>query len=77
MATRDKVRDHMASILRQPADRMADATALRALVSDSFALVDMVIELQEEFGVLLVQDDLKGIQTVGDLLALFESRLGV
>lgn len=74
---RSKFKSAMAAILKQPLDRLADETLLSNLVTDSFVLIDMVIELQEEFEVFLVQDDLKDVKTVGDLIAVFEQKQGV
>jgi acyl carrier protein len=74
MIEKDKVKEKIADFLRQPVSKLEDDTALTSLVAESFALVEMVIELQEEFGVRLVQEDLKNVKTVGDLTELFESR---
>ena len=60
----------------QPISKLGDDTVLTDLVVESFALIEMVIELQEEFKVRLVQDDLKNVKTVGDLTSLIESRTG-
>lgn len=72
--TRENVKSKMSSLLKQPASRLEDHVELTSLVAESFVLVEMVIELQEEFGVRLVQDDLKDVKTVGDLLRLLESK---
>ena len=71
MIDTNSVKEKMSSILRQPMSRLSDDAELANLVVDSFVLVDMVIELQEEFGVTLVQEDLKDVKTVGDLVRLF------
>jgi len=71
MADQEKVKAKMAEILKQPVSRLSDDTLLANLVVDSFVLVDMVIELQEEFGVTLVQEDLKDVKTVQQLTKLF------
>jgi acyl carrier protein len=47
---------------------------LRDVVEDSFALVELVIGLQEEFGVDLIHDDLQSIRTVGDLTQRLQER---
>ena len=60
-------RAKIAGILRISADKVKDDCALTDLVSDSFALVDMVIELQEEYSVRLTQETLKDVRTVSDL----------
>lgn len=74
MLDRNKVKEKMGDFLRQPVSKLEDDIMLTNLVAESFALVEMVIELQEEFGVRLVQEDLKNVKTVGDLTELFESR---
>jgi acyl carrier protein len=43
-------------------------------VAESFVLVEMAIELQEEFHVRLLQEDLNGVRTVADLTRLVASR---
>jgi acyl carrier protein len=74
MVDRNRVKEKMASLLKQPASKLEDKSVLTSLVVESFALIEMVIELQEEFGVRLVQEDLKDVKTVGDLTALIETR---
>jgi len=74
MLDKNAVKEKMASFLRVPISRLEDEAPLTHLVAESFVLVEMVIELQEEFGVRLVQEDLKGVKTVGDLAQVLESR---
>ncbi len=74
MIDKSKFKDKMADCLRIPKDRLEDGAVLSNLVSDSFVLVDMVIELQEEFEVHLVQEHLKSVKTVGDLIRVFEEQ---
>jgi acyl carrier protein len=70
----ESVRRRIAEILRQPLEKVAEATELIDLVADSFVLVEMAIELQEEFHVRLLQEDLNGVRTVADLIRLVASR---
>ena len=65
----------MAEVLGHTPDSITDDAVLTALVNSSFVLVEMVIELQEEFGVRFQQADLNGVTTVGQLIALIESRV--
>ena len=74
MLDKNRVKEKIASLLKQPVAKVDDGAVLTGLVVESFALIEMVIELQEEFGVRLVQEDLRDVKTVGDLTALFESR---
>jgi acyl carrier protein len=71
---RTKFKEAMSAIIKQPVERLKDDAVLTELVNDSFALVDMVIELQDDFDVFLVQDDLKSVNTVGDLIAVFQQK---
>ena len=71
MADSQAVKEQMAKLLRQPVQRLADDALLADLVAESLILVEMVIELQEHFGVRLVQDDVKDVKTVGELTRLF------
>ena len=75
-ATRQAVRSKMAAFLNHPPKKLEDGAVLTDLVTDSMILVNMVIELQEDFHVRLVQEDLRDVKTVGQLLDLFERKVG-
>jgi len=62
------VKAAIAAFLKVPADRLGDDVALTTLVQESFVLVELVIELEERFESRLVQEDLQGVKTVGDLV---------
>lgn len=72
---KEKVREKIAAFLNQPAASIKDNAVLTSLVPESFLLVELVIELQEEFGVRLMQDDLKDVKTVSDLAAVVERNI--
>jgi acyl carrier protein len=65
----------MAEVLGHVPESITEDAVLTTLVSSSFVLVEMVIELQEEFGVRFQQVDMNGVTTVGQLLKLIESRV--
>ena len=69
------VKTRIAEVLNISADRVSEETNLKDLVSDSFLLVEMAIELQEDFRVRFSQEDLKVVHTVQDLIALIEIKL--
>ena len=69
------VKTRIAEVLNISADRVSEETNLKDLVSDSFLLVEMAIELQEDFRVRFSQVDLKVVHTVQDLIALIEIKL--
>ena len=74
MFDKDAVKEKIATFLKQPISRMQDDALLTNLVVESFILVEMIIELQDDFGIRLVQEDMKHVKTVGDLTELFVSR---
>ena len=49
---KDGVKAKMAALLKQPVVKLEDATPLTDLVTDSFLLVEMVIELQDRKSVV-------------------------
>ncbi len=74
-ADRAAIRARRARTLGRPVEALADDALLLSLVHDSFVLVEMVIDLQDAFGVRLVQDDLKDVKSVAVLLNVIEARL--
>lgn len=75
MTTREDVRVHIAEVLEQPPERVVDDAVLTELVSDSFRLVELAIDLQEEYDFMFGQADMKDLRTVGDLVELVHTRL--
>ena len=74
MQDKNHIKEKMASLLKQPVSKLDDGATLTSLVVESFMLIEMVIELQEEFEVRLVQEDLRDVKTVSDLTSLIASR---
>lgn len=75
MSNRERVREKIAEVLGHDPQVIADDAVLTDLVNSSFLLVEMVIELQEEFDVRFQQADMNEVTTVGQLLDLVESRM--
>ena len=74
MFDQDKLKEKIAEFIKKPVSFLKEETALTDLVAESFALIETLIELQEEFEVrFFVQEDLRSIKTLGDLIRLFES----
>jgi len=74
MTLRIRAREKMAAVLGHEVDAIVDEAELTSLVNSSFKLVELVIELQEEFDVRFTQTDINTIVTVGQLLDLLENR---
>ena len=75
MTSRDQIKGRMAEILNQPLEALDDEVEMTSLVNSSFILVEMIIELQEEFGVRFDQADMNGISTIGQMVGLFHDRI--
>ncbi len=70
-----KVKQALGLSLKRPIEELADQTLLNDLVAESFALIETVINLQEDLDIRLVQDDLRDVKTVGDLVRVCSQRL--
>ena len=71
---REKIRQKIAGFVNQPPEKIIDDRILTELVTESFLLVELVIELQEEFHARLMQEDLRSVKTVGDLISTVEKK---
>ena len=71
---REKIRAKIAGFVNQPSGKITDDRILTELVAESFLLVELVIELQEEFHARLMQEDLRSVKTVGDLISTVEKK---
>jgi acyl carrier protein len=68
--TFDAVAARLNAVLSVPADSLTPRTFLADVAADSLELIEIVIDLQEEFRVNLTQADLRPVLTLGDLVAL-------
>jgi acyl carrier protein len=74
-AVEDKVVETLATFGPEPEQITRDAT-FESLDVDSLDLVELAQVVDEEFGVSLKGDDMKGIRTVGDAIELVVTRAG-
>ena len=63
-----KVKAAIAEFLGRELAEVRPEVELRELVEESFVLVELVVELQEAFGIQLHGRDLEGVKSVGQLL---------
>ncbi len=73
--TIDDIRRRIAAILEIPEKRAEPEADLADLVADSFRLVEMAIQIQDDYDVMFGQQDVAQLRTVGDLAELVRSRL--
>jgi acyl carrier protein len=64
------VAERISQTLNVPAAMLTPETTLRDLAADSFLLVEMAVDLQEEFDVIFTQADLREVANLGQLVDL-------
>ena len=70
----EEIKNRIAEVLNISVEQFNDDTILKDQVTDSFLLVEMAIELQEDFQVRFSQEDLKEVETIGDLIFLIKNK---
>jgi acyl carrier protein len=70
--TYDAVAGRVAEVLHVPAGTLTPETTLKELAADSFMLVEMIVDLQEEFDAVFTQARLREVENLGDLVALLQ-----
>ncbi|GDY32768.1 4'-phosphopantetheinyl transferase superfamily protein [Gandjariella thermophila] len=70
----DSVAKHVSSLISVPVERLGPDVTIAEVVPDSFTLVEVSVDLQEEFDVVLRQQDLREMHTLGDLVSLLRTR---
>jgi acyl carrier protein len=62
----DRIREHLATELEVDADRIDDSTRFKEdLEADSLDLVELVVELEDSYGVRIPNEEAARILTVG------------
>lgn len=79
-ASRDEilamVRGHLAAELELPADEIVDGTRFREdLDADSLDLYELVMELEDTYGIPMSEEEAAGIETVGQAVDFVAERL--
>lgn len=77
MATHDfsELAAKMAPLVSRPAATITPDLTMNDLALDSMTAVEMIVDLQEDYDVLLSREDLAGCATLGELAELIWSRL--
>ena len=70
----EEISRRIARVLGVNETRVKPEAVLTDLVSDSYRLVEMAIELQDDYDVIFTQADLSGVTTVGELAELVRTR---
>jgi acyl carrier protein len=72
-----KVREHLSNELEVPLDRIDDSTRFREdLDADSLDLYELVMELEDTYGISVPEEEAATIETVGEAVEFVSRRLG-
>ncbi|MBQ8197684.1 MAG: acyl carrier protein [Clostridia bacterium] len=70
-----KVKELISQQLNRPVDEVTDEKdIIKDLGADSLDVVEMLMNLEEEFGITVPEEDAVNIKTVGDIIKLIESK---
>jgi acyl carrier protein len=71
-----KVREHLSAELELPAETIQDGTRFREdLDADSLDLYELVMELEDTYGISVSEEDAAEIETVGQAVDFVVARL--
>jgi acyl carrier protein len=72
-----KVREHLSAELEIPLEQISEATRMREdLDADSLDLYELVMELEDTYGLSVSEEEAADIETVGDAVNFVSDRLG-
>lgn len=73
MAVADQVKELISKQLNKPvAEITENKEVVKDLGADSLDVVEMLMNLEEECGITISEEDAVNIKTVGDIIALIE-----
>ena len=73
--TFEKITEILAEQLDADRDAMtADTKIADDLGADSLDLVDLLMSIEDEFGIEIPDEDVEGIQTIGDIVEYINSK---
>ena len=75
MTVAEKVKQLIASQLNKSVEEILDEKeVVKDLGADSLDIVEMLMGLEEEFGITVPEEDAVNIKTVGDIIKLIEDK---
>ena len=73
MSVAEQVKELIAKQLNKPVNEITeDKEVVKDLGADSLDVVEMLMNLEEESGITISEEDAVNIKTVGDIIALIE-----
>ena len=74
MAVAEQVKELIAKQLNKPVSEITeDKEVVKDLGADSLDVVEMLMNLEEECGIAISEEDAVNIKTVGDLISIIEN----
>ncbi len=75
MITSEKIKELIAKQLNKPVSEITDEKeVVKDLGADSLDVMEMLMNLEEEFNITVPEEDAVNIKTVGDIVKLIESK---
>lgn len=71
----NKIIAYLSEQLDIDAETLSAETTFESLDLDSLDLVEMLVEMENETGIELPEEDFKQVETIGDLARLIEPKL--
>ena len=69
----EKVRVMLAKQLNLPADKITlESDIIKDLGADSLDVVELLISLEDDYGISIPEDDIVGVKTVKDIVDMIE-----
>ena len=69
----EKVRAMLAKHLNLPADKITlESDIIKDLGADSLDVVELLISLEDDYGISIPEDDIVGVKTVKDIVDMIE-----
>ncbi|MBX3522947.1 MAG: acyl carrier protein [Xanthobacteraceae bacterium] len=76
MSVRDRMNKVFREIFEDPTISLKDETTAQDVEGwDSLRHIDLIMQLEEEFGLRFTVDDITGLKNVGEMIAMLERKL--
>jgi len=67
----EQIKTIMTTYLNLSLENLTGDKVLTELVAESFVLIEMLMAMQDKLGIIINQEDIQDVSTVGDLVNVF------